>query len=207
MEIEAKTLAGIHQKGVSYIHANGEMQLDQNNEGTLTCHNLHFICPTQDCNHVPMGKTTRVLDKDFGAALLYPGHAAKRGKAFDYGYGWLMLEEGLLEKTVTLLKKHPNTRRAYIPLFRPEHVAAKGEVPCCVGIQFEIVDELVNMTVIFRSNDCGQASPSDDFGFRCVQKYVAFQLGRGIGKYCRYVVNAHLKLGDADKFELWSTGR
>lgn len=204
MEIEDKTLAGIHQKGVSYIRANGEFLRDQNGEGTLTCHNFHFICNSQDCSHVPMGKTTEELDRDFAAALLYPGHAQRRGEDFDYGYGWLMWLEGLLEKTITLLKKHPETRRAYIPLFRPEHVGSKKEVPCCVGLQFEIVDELVNLTTIFRSNDCGQASPSDDYGFRQVQKYVAFKLGRGIGKYCRYVINAHLKLGDADKFELWS---
>lgn len=206
VEFVGKSLLEIHKKGVSYILQKGEKQLDQNNEKTLTCHNLHFVVDSQDCNHVPMGATTRELDIDFAAGVCYPGHARLRGENFDYGYGWLMWSKSLIEKAITILKKNPNTRRVYIPLFWPEHLGSKKEIPCCVGIQFETIDDSVAMTAVFRSNDCGQASPSDDFGLRCLQKYVAFKLGKGIGKYCRYVVNAHLKLGDADKFERWEKG-
>ena len=203
VEIVDKTLHGIHKQGVKYILENGELQADQNGDSVMSCHNIHFICDSQDMTHVPMGETTKLLDIDFAAGLIYPAHARLRGLGFDYGYGWRMWFENLLEKTIQVLKRDPNTRRAYIPLFRAEDVGAKREVPCCVGFQIEIIDELVCMTTIFRSNDCGQASPSDDFGFRQVQRYIAFKLGRGIGKYCRYVVNAHLKMGDASKFDSW----
>ena len=202
-EIIEKTLAGIHSSGVKYIRENGELQQDQNKEGVLACHNIHFICDSQDMNYVPMGETTRLLDDDFAAGLVYPSHAMLRGLGFDYGYGWLMWVAGLIEKTIRVLRQNPNTRRAYIPLFRPEHVGSKKEVPCCVGLQIETIDGLVCMTTIFRSNDCGQASPSDDYGFRQLQRYFAFRLGRGIGRYCWYVINAHLKMGDSDKFDMW----
>lgn len=203
VEIIGKTLADIHRSGVSYIMGHGQLVTDQNVDSCLMTHNLHFICDSQDMDHVPMGAVTRLLDIDFAAGLLYPAHAKTRGLGFDYGYGWRMWSENLLEKTIQVLKRDPNTRRAYIPLFRAEDVGAKREVPCCVGFQLEIIDELVCMTTIFRSNDCGQASPSDDYGFRQVQRYVASMLGRGVGKYCRYVVNAHLKMGDASKFDIW----
>jgi thymidylate synthase len=203
MEIVEKTLTGIHSSGVKYIRENGELVKDQNGDSCLFCHNVHFVCDSQDMNHVPMGSTTERLDNDFAAGLIYPSHAMLRGLGFDYGYGWRMWELNLIEKAVKLLKQHPDTRRAYIPLFRPEDVGSLKEIPCCVGYQIEIIDGLVCMTTIFRSNDCGQASPSDDYGFRQLQRYFAFRLGRGIGKYCRYVINAHLKMGDSDKFDMW----
>jgi len=202
-EIVEKTLKGIHSAGVKYIRQNGELTKDQNGDSCIFCHNIHFICDSADLSHVPMGETTEILDNDFAAGLVYSSHAMLRGLGFDYGYGWLMWMDRLIEKTIRVLRQNPNTRRAYIPLFRPEHVGSTKEVPCCVGLQIEIIDGLVCMTTIFRSNDCGQASPSDDFGFRQLQRYFAFRLGRGIGKYCRYVINAHLKMGDADKFDMW----
>jgi len=203
MEIVEKTLACIHSAGVKYIRENGALQQDQNGEGVLACHNIHFICDSQDMAHVPMGETTRLLDIDFAAGLVYPSHARIRGLNFDYGYGWRMWIDNLIEKTIKLLRQHPDTRRAYIPLFRPEDVGAYKEIPCCVGLQIEIINSLVCMTTVFRSNDCGQASPSDDYGFRQLQRYFAFRLDRGIGRYCRYVINAHLKMGDSDKFNTW----
>lgn len=206
VEIIGKTLTDIHKAGVSYIREHGELVKDINGDSCLFSHNLHFVCTSQDMNHVPMGETTKLLDIDFAAGLLYPAHAKLRGLGFDYGYGWIMWLNNAIEKTIQVLKRDPNTRRAYIPLFRAEDVAASREVPCCVGIQFEIIDELVCMTAVFRSNDCGQASPSDDFGLRQVQRFIAFKLGRGIGRYCRYVINAHLKMGDANKFDAWERG-
>jgi len=206
VEIIGKTLTDIHKAGVAHIRKNGEFVKDINGDSCLFTHNVHFICDSADMSHVPMGETTRLLDDDFAAGLLYPGHARVRGLGFDYGYGWIMWINNLIEKTIQVLKKNPNTRRAYIPLFRAEDVAASGEVPCCVGLQFEVIDDLVCMTTIFRSNDCGQASPSDDFGFRQLQRYVAYRLERGIGRYCRYVINAHLKMGDEDKFNAWERG-
>ena len=205
-EIRGETLKDVHAEGVNHILIHGKEKIDQNGEGTIECTNLHFIVTKPDGSHATADKTTKELDLFFASGVVYGNVAARVAKDFDYGYGALMREGDMLDRTIALLKRHPETRRAYIPIFHPCHVGSKLELPCLIGLQFMIVEGALDLTAVFRSNDCGQASPSDDFGLTALQRYVAFKLNLSIGKYYRYVISAHLKKGDADKFDKWGKG-
>lgn len=62
---------------------------------------------------------------------------------------------GDLNSIVDLLKKDPNTRQAFLPIWFPEDTGAVhgGRVPCTLGYLFNLVDNKLDITYYIRSCD------------------------------------------------------
>jgi thymidylate synthase len=104
----------------------------------------------------------------------------------------------MLRKVIDILRKDHSTRRAWIPILHPDQVGSKKEIPCCVGMDLKIRDNKLIMTTVFRSNDMFGAAESDIYGYRMLQKYLAFLLHVDVGNYYQISLSAHLRMSDED---------
>lgn len=108
-----------------------------------------------------------------------------------------------LEFVVDILKKDINTRQALISIHDPakddfdvennmELLITKDQ-PCTRVLQFMMVDDKLNLTAYFRSNDLiWGLSAVNVFNFTFMQEYVASILGVPVGKYYHVVNNLHI---------------
>lgn len=86
------------------------------------------------------------------------GEAAKiwnsMGDQLNSNYGWQIQRNGQLSKIINLLAEDKNTRRAVITIYDGKEVDDYSQdTPCCLNFAFNIVDNKLNMTVHFRSQD------------------------------------------------------
>lgn len=105
---------------------------------------------------------------------------------------------------VSHLAKDKHTRKAYIPVNRPDDADPfTNDYVCCEGIHFMIRDNRLNMTVNFRSTDLLLGLPNDIafMGFLQTQMYNIMRthhFGLKLG-YMTYNINSlHLYLKDFD---------
>jgi hypothetical protein len=107
-----------------------------------------------------------------------------------YGYRW----KEVLPTIIEMLRKDPDTRRAYIPIFQQADCFLTGkDIPCNVGIAFYVVNGALNMSVFNRSNDMIYgAYGANVVHFSFLQEYVARALGLKVGYYAQISSNFHL---------------
>ena len=113
----------------------------------------------------------------------------------NYGYQWQRGHEhkSQLDYVIELLKDNPETRQAAISIYDgKEHPDYKTDTPCTYAVQFTILDDKLNMSVVMRSNDLWYGFCNDQFQFSCLQALVAFELGIDIGTYYHFAHNLHL---------------
>lgn len=97
------------------------------------------------------------------------------------------------ETTIAKLRKDPDTRQAYVPIYWPQDVTSSSrDIPCNTSIQFQIVDGLLNATIYQRSCDLVWGLPYDHFSFAAIVYLVAFQLDLKPGRILRLIANAHV---------------
>lgn len=113
-------------------------------------------------------------------------------------YGWQWNRNGQLAKVIRLLSSNPNTRKATISIYDGKEINTYGnDTPCTYAVQFTIVDNKLNMTVLMRSNDIWYGFCNDQFCFSMLQKMVFDELkpinkDLEIGKYYHFAHNLHL---------------
>lgn len=107
-----------------------------------------------------------------------------------YGARW----KELLPYVVDHLRKDPTSRRAYLPIFRPEDVFLTGkDMPCNTGVSFYIRDGQLDVAVFNRSNDMvWGAYGANVVHFSFLQEYVAGLLDIGVGRYSQVSSCFHL---------------
>lgn len=107
-----------------------------------------------------------------------------------YGNRW----KELLPPALDNLRKDPNSRRCFIPIFHPNDVAHVGnDMPCNTGISFYIRDYKLDMSVFNRSNDMvWGAYGANVVHFSMLQEYVACLLGVPVGRYSQISSCFHL---------------
>lgn len=107
-----------------------------------------------------------------------------------YGYRW----SKVLPTIIELLRKDPDTRRAYIPIFQESDCFLTGkDLPCNVGVAFYTQGDCLNMSVFNRSNDMIYgAYGANVVHFSFLQEYVARALGLEVGYYAQISSNFHL---------------
>ena len=66
------------------------------------------------------------------------------------------------------------------------------DTPCTYAVQFSIVDNVLNMAVLMRSNDLWYGFCNDQYCFAMLQKLVADRLSIDSGNYYHYAHNLHL---------------
>ena len=110
----------------------------------------------------------------------------------NYGYQWKRNNQ--LDKVIDMLKNDPLTRRASISLYDGKEIDQyKKDTICTYAINFYIdSDDRLNMQVMMRSNDLVYGFCNDQYCFSELQKIVAKELNRQVGKYYHYVCNMHI---------------
>ena len=108
-------------------------------------------------------------------------------------YGWQWARSSQLLKIVKLLKDNPKTRKAAISIYDGKEIDTYGkDTPCTYAVQFTIVKDRLNMTVVMRSNDLWYGFCNDQYCFSQLQKVVAESLSIKTGSYYHFVHNLHL---------------
>jgi thymidylate synthase len=108
-------------------------------------------------------------------------------------YGWQWKRNDQLEKIIDLLREKPNTRKAAISIYDgKEFDTYSKDTPCTYAVQFTVLDNKLNMSVLMRSNDLWYGFCNDQFCFSMLQSYVADRLSMEIGSYYHFAHNLHL---------------
>ena len=110
-------------------------------------------------------------------------------------YGWQWKRNDQIDYVIDLLRNEPDTRQAAISIYDcKEHDTFTFDTPCTYAVQFTILDNKLNMSVVMRSNDLWYGFCNDQYQFSKLQHYVWNRLGKDIeiGTYFHFAHNLHL---------------
>ena len=113
----------------------------------------------------------------------------------NYGYQWQRGygHKSQLDYVIELLKDNPETRQAAISIYDcKEHLDYKTDTPCTYAVQFTILNNKLNMSVVMRSNDLWYGFCNDQYQFSNLQMLVAHETGYDVGTYYHFAHNLHL---------------
>ena len=109
----------------------------------------------------------------------------------NYGYQWERNHQ--LDYVVAKLKDNPNTRHAAISIYDcKEFETYRKDTPCTYAVQFTVLNNKLNMSVVMRSNDLWYGFCNDQYCFSKLQQYVAEELNIPVGVYYHFAHNMHL---------------
>jgi len=109
-----------------------------------------------------------------------------------------------LEYVIDKLKENKNTRRAYISVWNPCQDTRTNEIPCLVGIHFQVINDNLIIQTIMRSQDLLLAFPSNLLAFSRLGEKVANEVGLPFKRLIHYVMNLHIYVErDKDYVEGW----
>ena len=108
-------------------------------------------------------------------------------------YGWQWERNHQLDKIVAKLKDKPETRHAVISIYDGKEIDTYAkDTPCTYAIQFTILNNKLDMSVLMRSNDLWFGFCIDQYCFASIQEMVAERLSIKIGSYYHFANNLHL---------------
>ena len=109
----------------------------------------------------------------------------------NYGYQWC--RENQLGKVISMLKANPETRQATISIYDGKEIHKYDhDTPCTYAVQFTVLDNKLNMSVVMRSNDLWYGFCNDQYQFSNLQMLVANETGYDVGTYYHFAHNLHL---------------
>ena len=108
-------------------------------------------------------------------------------------YGWQWQREDQLESIIYQLKNNPETRQAAISIYDAKECKDYvNDTPCTYAVQFTILNNKLNMSVVMRSNDLWYGFCNDQYQFSSLQMLVAHETGYDVGTYYHFAHNLHL---------------
>lgn len=108
-------------------------------------------------------------------------------------YGWQWKRNNQLDKIVNQLKNNKETRQAVISIYDGKEIDTYSkDTPCTYAVQFTILNNKLNMTVLMRSNDLWYGFCNDQFCFSRLQEMVSIELNIQIGTYYHFAHNLHI---------------
>ena len=108
-------------------------------------------------------------------------------------YGWQWCRENQLGKVISMLKANPETRQATISIYDGKEIHQYDyDTPCTYAVQFTVLDDKLNMSVVMRSNDLWYGFCNDQYQFSNLQMLVAKETGYKMGTYYHFAHNLHL---------------
>ena len=109
----------------------------------------------------------------------------------NYGHQWKRNDQ--LDLVINMLKANPETRQAAISIYDGKEITNySNDTPCTYAVQFTVLNNKLNMSVVMRSNDLWYGFCNDQYQFSNLQMYVAHQLNLPVGIYYHYAHNLHL---------------
>lgn len=106
-----------------------------------------------------------------------------------------------LEYIVDLLWHEPNTRRAVMSIYDPTIDMNVENIPCLNHIQYQIRDQRLTTTVVYRSHDI-DAYYENVCGLAEVSKYIAEMVDVDLGRMHIYSNNLHKYVTEMPKYVL-----
>jgi thymidylate synthase len=110
-------------------------------------------------------------------------------------YGWQWQRNHQLDNIVAMLKSNPETRQAAISIYDAKEIDDgyyQNDTPCTYAVQFTILNNKLNMSVVMRSNDLWYGFCNDQYCFSELQRYVAMRIDKEVGEYYHFAHNLHL---------------
>jgi len=108
-------------------------------------------------------------------------------------YGWQWQRNDQIGKVIKLLQDNPSTRKATISIYDGKEIDTYSkDTPCTYAVQFTILDDKLNMSVLMRSNDIWYGFCNDQFCFSKLQIDIADFLNLEVGTYYHFAHNLHL---------------
>ena len=108
-------------------------------------------------------------------------------------YGWQWERTSQLDIVIQMLKDNPETRQAAISIYDGKEISDyTNDTPCTYAVQFTILDNKLNMSVVMRSNDLWYGFCNDQYQFSNLQMLVAHRAGYDVGTYYHFAHNLHL---------------
>ena len=99
----------------------------------------------------------------------------------------------MVGNVVAKLKNCKDTRHAAISIYdAKEWQTYTKDTPCTYAVQFTILNNRLNMSVVMRSNDLWYGFCNDQYQFSMLQKMIAERLNIKIGTYYHFAHNLHL---------------
>jgi len=109
----------------------------------------------------------------------------------NYGYQWQ--RNCQIDYVIAKLRQNPKTRHAAISIYDgKEHSTYAKDTPCTYAVQFTVLNNKLNMSVVMRSNDLWYGFCNDQYCFSKLQQLVAERTGYEIGTYYHFAHNLHL---------------
>ena len=109
----------------------------------------------------------------------------------NYGYQWQRNNQ--IDYVCAKLRQKNNTRQAAISIYdAKEWTSYQKDTPCTYAVQFTILNNKLNMSVLMRSNDIWYGFCNDQYQFSMLQQLVANRLTIEIGSYYHFAHNLHL---------------
>ena len=183
--------------------------------GTKALFNVGFEIRLPRSNKILDGKVKRNWSEDYAEAewqwyLSGDRNIAKLGELYgkvpaiwkrmadeqgnvNSNYGWQWERTSQLDIVIQMLKDNPETRQAAISIYDGKEISDYAhDTPCTYAIQFTVLDDKLNMSVVMRSNDLWYGFCNDQYQFSTLQMYVAYELNLPVGTYYHFAHNLHL---------------
>ena len=108
-------------------------------------------------------------------------------------YGWQWERTSQLDIVIQMLKDNPETRQAAISIYDGKEISDYAhDTPCTYAVQFTVLNNKLNMSVVMRSNDLWYGFCNDQYQFSNLQMLVAHRAGYDVGTYYQFEHNLHL---------------
>ena len=108
-------------------------------------------------------------------------------------YGWQWQRNGQLQMVIETLRQDTETRQAAISIYDGKEINGYAfDTPCTYAVQFTVLDNKLNMSVVMRSNDLWYGFCNDQYQFSSLQMLVAYETGYEVGTYYHFAHNLHL---------------
>lgn len=108
-------------------------------------------------------------------------------------YGYQIKRDDQIEYIIKELSDNPNSRRASMSIYdAKENKLYKKDTPCTYALNFYILNDKLNMSVLMRSNDLWFGFCNDQYCFSKYLELIANKLNIEIGTYYHFVNNMHL---------------
>ena len=183
--------------------------------GTKTLFNVGFYINKPNQNYIADSEVKRGWSQEYAEAewqwyLSGDPNVAKLGELYgkvpaiwkrmadhngnvNSNYGWQWCRENQLAKVIDMLKANPETRQATISIYDGKEINLyDNDTPCTYAVQFTILNNRLNMSVVMRSNDLWYGFCNDQYQFSSLQMLVAYELNMDIGTYYHFAHNLHI---------------
>ena len=138
-------------------------------------------------------KSLRTLEDVYGKIPSIWKKMADENNEVMSNYGWHWYRNSQLMKVADMLKEDPTTRKASISIYDGKEIDDYAlDTPCTYAINFTIINNKLNMTVMMRSNDLWFGFCNDQYCFSMLQEMMADYLQIDVGWYYHFVNNLHV---------------